>query len=92
MFYRLQTIVKGPGRKLAMEAEEAMEIAKITKQGLITIAFLVAVLWGCLVGERLTVQKANREMSGALREIGRLQVKVHHSEPAGTAPKRGTSV
>jgi hypothetical protein len=45
-----------------------MAIAAITKQGLWTMAILVAVLWGCLVGERLTVQRANREMAQVLQE------------------------
>jgi hypothetical protein len=48
-----------------------MEIAAITKQGLVAIAILVAILWGCLVGERLTVQRANREMEIVLRQMHR---------------------
>jgi hypothetical protein len=48
-----------------------MEIAAITKQGLVAIAILVAILWGCLVTERLTVQRANREMEIMLRQMHR---------------------
>ena len=45
-----------------------MTIAAITKQGLAAIAILVAILWGCLVSERLTVQRANQEMGRAARD------------------------
>jgi hypothetical protein len=53
-----------------------MPVAAITKQGLGTMAILVAALWGCLLGERLIVSRANLEMGQALREIGRMQAKV----------------
>ena len=46
-----------------------MQIAAITKQGLITIAILVAALWGCFIDERLTVQQADREMGRVLQQI-----------------------
>jgi hypothetical protein len=48
-----------------------MKIAAITKQGLAAIAILVAILWGCLVSERLTVQRANHELETVLREMHR---------------------
>ena len=60
-----------------------MAIATITKQGLTMMAILVAVLWGCLVSERLTLQKANDEMIQALREVKRRHVKAHRPQPAG---------
>ncbi len=46
-----------------------MQIAAITKQGLITIAILVTALWGCFIAERLTVQHADREMGRVLQQI-----------------------
>ena len=46
-----------------------MTIAAITKPGLTVMAVLVAILWGCFVCERLTVQKANQEMGRVLREL-----------------------
>ena len=52
----------------------------ITKQGLAAIAILVAILWGCLVSERLTVERANQEMGRVLRQM-------HRPTPA-TWPKR----
>jgi len=48
-----------------------MTIAGITKPGLIVMAILVAILWGCFVCERLTVQNANQEMGRVLREMHR---------------------
>ena len=48
-----------------------MTIAGITKPGLTVMAILVAILWGCFVSERLTVQKANLEMEQVLREMRR---------------------
>jgi hypothetical protein len=35
------------------------------------MAILVAILWGCFVTERLTVQKANQEMGRVLRDLRR---------------------
>jgi hypothetical protein len=48
-----------------------MTITGITKPGLTIMAILVAVLWGCFIGERLTMQKANQEMGRVLREMHR---------------------
>jgi hypothetical protein len=48
-----------------------MTIAGITKPGLTVMAILVAILWGCVIGERLTVQRANLEMEQALRQMRR---------------------
>lgn len=39
----------------------------ITKQGLTAIALLVALLWGCLIAERVIVQRANQEMGRMLK-------------------------
>jgi hypothetical protein len=48
-----------------------MTLAGITKPGLTVMAILVAILWGCFVTERLTVQNANRELGRVLREMRR---------------------
>ena len=48
-----------------------MQIAGITKPGLIVMAILVTILWGCFVSERLTVRRANQEMGRVLRDIRR---------------------
>ena len=48
-----------------------MQIAGITKPGLIVMAILVTILWGCFVGERLMVQRANQEMGRVLQQMRR---------------------
>ena len=63
------------------QAEETMVLAKITGAGLSSIAMLVIVLWACILGERLIVDHANREFSGAMAEIRQLQMK-RRAEPA----------
>jgi hypothetical protein len=62
-----------------------MTTAAITKQGLAAMAVLVAILWGCLVAERLMVDRAGREMSRALRDIQTLQIKMQQPSPADPA-------
>jgi hypothetical protein len=46
-----------------------MPIARITGQGLTAIAISVALLWGCLVSERVIVNRANQEASRTLRDL-----------------------
>ena len=50
-----------------------MPIAKITGQGLFAIACSVTLLWGCLIGERVTLRNAATERVRVLREIEQLQ-------------------
>jgi hypothetical protein len=52
-----------------------MALAKITGAGLSAIAMLVMVLWACILGEHLIVQRANRELAGAMTEIRTLQLR-----------------
>jgi hypothetical protein len=40
-----------------------MAIAKITRQGLTTTAFLVACLWSCIVAQAHIVRTANRNLA-----------------------------
>ena len=54
-----------------------MPVMKITRQGLFLIAVLTALLWGCIVLERLTVLHARANAYHALDEIHRLQLKRH---------------
>ena len=53
--------------------EYDMPVAKISGAGLGAIAVLVVVLWACIVGEHLIMQRANRDLSGALTRIRLLQ-------------------
>ena len=62
-----------------------MQFAKITGAGLSSIALLVTVLWGCIVGEHLILRNANRDFSQAMAQIHELQSK-RRMEPAA-APK-----
>jgi hypothetical protein len=59
----------------------------ITKPGLTVIAVLVALLWSCLIAERLIVQRANQEMGRALKTPARAPV----THPGTPHPKTETS-
>jgi hypothetical protein len=58
-------------------------IGKITLPGLAGMAVAVALLWGCLISERLIVRQAANEQARALREIQRLRQRLQ-SQPAST--------
>lgn len=64
-----------------------MVLAKITGTGLSSIALLVTALWGCILGEHLIVQRANRELSQAMTQIRELQSK-RRAEPASAPAPR----
>ncbi len=63
-----------------------MAIAKITSSGLKSIGILVVILWACILGERLIVQRANQECTQALTKIRVLRMK-KRAEPV-SAPAR----
>ena len=50
-----------------------MPIAKITGQGLAAIALSVALLWACLIGERVMVRRAFAERTLLIRDLQRMQ-------------------
>lgn len=50
-----------------------MPIIKITPQGLSAIALSVALLWGCLIGERIVARRAFSERAKVLRDISRIR-------------------
>jgi hypothetical protein len=58
-----------------------MPVAKITGQGLIAIACSVALLWGCLLGERLMLHAAANRRVRVLHEIERMQ-RLPHPAPS----------
>jgi hypothetical protein len=60
-----------------------MPIVKITGQGLSAIALSVALLWGCLISERVTARRALAERAKVLREISRMQHR-QRTQPAST--------
>jgi hypothetical protein len=58
-----------------------MAIAKITREGLVAIAVLVAILWGCILAERILTRNATMETYRVMRKIRYLKFK-RHIEPA----------
>lgn len=52
-----------------------MAIARITRQGLIVISILVAILWGCIFVERHITRNAQIETYRALRQMRYLKFK-----------------
>jgi hypothetical protein len=58
-----------------------MALAKITRQGLVSIAVLVAILWGCILSERYLLRNNRMETYRALRDMRYLKVK-RRVEPA----------
>ena len=60
-----------------------MPIVKITGQGLSAIALLVALLWGCVMGERVAARRAFSERAKVLREISRMQRR-RRTQPVST--------
>ena len=68
-----------------------MAFAKITGAGLSAIATLVMVLWACIVGERLILNRANQELARTMMEVRKLQNQ-KNAEPASVpsrAPRPG---
>jgi hypothetical protein len=63
-----------------------MALARITRPGLILIAILVAILWGCILGERVISRNSRMETYRALRDIRYMKFK-RRVEPA-TQPLR----
>jgi hypothetical protein len=61
-----------------------MAIMKITGQGLAAIALSVAALWGCFLGEQLTLRQARQERARVIRDIRRLQRRAQQPQPAAT--------
>jgi hypothetical protein len=51
-----------------------MPIVKITGQGLSAIGLSVALLWGCLVSERVITRDAARERTRVVRELEQMRL------------------
>jgi hypothetical protein len=50
-----------------------MPVAKISGHGLLALACAVALLWGCLIGERLMLRNADIERVKVIREMEQLK-------------------
>lgn len=46
-----------------------MPLLRISSAGLASIAFLVAMLWGCILTEKAIVREARRETGRVLRDL-----------------------
>jgi hypothetical protein len=57
-----------------------MALAQITRHGLVSIAILVAILWGCILTERRILRHAKMDTYRALRDLRYLRFK-RHVEP-----------
>jgi len=60
-----------------------MPIARITGQGLAAIAFSVAMLWACFIGERLLVSQTLKRQAQVMRELHQMQ-RDHRAEPVNS--------
>jgi hypothetical protein len=63
-----------------------MPIVRITGQGLSAIALSVALLWGCVMGERVAARRAFSERAKVLREISRMQRRRRSQPVSAPAP------
>lgn len=61
-------------RKPLFGEEDYMTIVKISNAGLLVTAILVAVLWGIVVANLLTLRAAHLQAIRAIREIKSLQI------------------
>ncbi len=71
-----------------------MAIVKITGQGLTSIAILVALLWACVIGERVIVRRAEAgaaQVSLAMRTLRMKQRREPAATPARRAYRRPTA-
>jgi hypothetical protein len=60
-----------------------MPIARITGQGLAAIALSVALLWACLVCERVTLRRSTARRAQVMRELRQMQLE-HRTLPVST--------
>ena len=65
-----------------------MPIAKITGQGLAAIALSVALLWACLIGERLLVRQSLDQRAQLMRELHQLRHD-RRAQPVSVPTPRG---
>ena len=65
---------------------QRMALAKITREGLVTIAVLVAILWGCILTERVLSRNTSIETYRVLRQIRYLKFKLHVEPASHPAP------
>jgi hypothetical protein len=72
-----------------------MALVQITRQGLVSMAILVAILWGCIITERRISLNAKIETYRALRDMRYLKFKRRvepAAQPSPTAPSAAPSI
>ena len=67
---------------------EAMPIARITSQGLIAIALLVAALWACILAEHSITRSACRTGASSLHELQLLRSAIRKVNTPSALPAR----
>jgi len=65
-----------------------MPIAKITGQGLAAIGLSVALLWACLIGERVILDRSYAARAEVMRELRRMQMRQRVQPASAPAPVR----
>jgi hypothetical protein len=63
-----------------------MPIMKITRQGLSAIALAVALLWGCVLGQRVASRRALLERTQVLRDLSRMKRRQRTQPVSAPAP------
>ena len=56
-----------------------MPLARITNQGLVAIACAVALLWACILGERVLMTRAYAERAAVMRTLA--PAGIRHAQP-----------
>src|ERR1700694_1528969 len=88
---RLITKNVSAGRRIAKEnlprRTGGMPIVKITGQGLAAMAISVALLWACVVGQRIVVRRAVADRVQVLREIQQMQQRQRSEPVLAPAPR-----
>lgn len=69
-----------------------MVIARISNLGLSTMAVLVLILWGCLIGERLTVGRANSECYRVLQDLQHRRNNTRQRQPSNEGTGRPSKI
>jgi hypothetical protein len=65
-----------------------MAIAKITGPGLALIGLAVLLLWGCLIGEKITLRRAHTEYARAMRDVRLLRIRQQRPIPVSLPTPR----
>jgi len=78
----IKGVLSGSGIAMETAPKEGggVPVVKITGQGIAAIALSVALLWGCWITTRITMQRSLVERARVLQDLERMQRK-HRPEP-----------